>query len=456
MKKWLGLAATALAAAGLFQASTVEAAQGPIEVEKVEAQNTYEEKEPNDGREDATQVPLNSYISGEFTDEDVDYYRVEVNGDTPVQFTFHLFEYVEEKTDMKFQGRLLTEQGEVLPPYSMNGNEYGYIESHLLDPGVYYMKVWDKADLGDGSTYYLGTGAELLNASAERIWGVDRYWTAANIAKYGDADRYPSENVVLATGEDFPDALAGAPLAEHLDAPILLTRDDKLPGITEQVMNSFDTEKVTILGGTGAVSTDVETYLENDLGMEVDRISGKNRYETAAAIADRLPKSDQAVVAYGRNFPDALSIAPIAAGKGMPILLTEQDELPEATEQSLKKYGESIAVGGTGVISSDVLADMPKAERISGKNRYLTSLAVVEHFNVVGVKASFATGSHFADALAGSVNDVDQPLLLTPKDELNEEIKAYVKEKEMFRFNIFGGTAAVEDSVEQELEALYE
>ncbi|MFP3338865.1 cell wall-binding repeat-containing protein, partial [Micrococcus sp. SIMBA_131] len=115
------------------------------------------------------------------------------------------------------------------------------------------------------------------------------------------------ENVVLATGEDFPDALAAAPLAYYYNAPILLTEKKKLSKVTEAALTFLQVENVTIVGGKGAVSTSIENYLEDELGIEVDRVAGKDRYETAAAIAKELPPSDTAVVAYGKNFPDALS-----------------------------------------------------------------------------------------------------------------------------------------------------
>ncbi|MFP3361692.1 cell wall-binding repeat-containing protein, partial [Planococcus sp. SIMBA_143] len=78
----------------------------------------------------------------------------------------------------------------------------------------------------------------------------------------------------------FPDALAAAPLAYYYNAPILLTEKKKLSKVTEAALTFLQVENVTIVGGKGAVSTSIENYLEDELGIEVDRVAGKDRYET--------------------------------------------------------------------------------------------------------------------------------------------------------------------------------
>ncbi|MBX0357525.1 cell wall-binding repeat-containing protein [Halobacillus sp. Nhm2S1] len=469
MWKVTGMAATLLLSAGVLmnpaggvsaevgddsKRSTIHKDRVSLEASTVE---DYEEVEPNDSIDAANSLAQNRWAQGHLTDKDEDYFTFEIDGDYRVEFHLSLYSMVNGSynKEMDLDANLYDADGKKVSGYSENNNEYGYFGSFFLDPGTYYVRVVDEANLNKGIPYTLSSGVAEKYARITRYWGVDRYWTAANIARQ-DSSRIPSRNVVLATGQDFPDALAGAPLAEHLDAPILLTRKERLPAITEQTLSTLDAEHVTILGGTGAVSEDVEDYIKDELNLDVERISGKNRYETSVAIAGHLPASDEAVVAYGGNFPDALSIAPAAAGKAMPILLTKKESIPAATENVLNNYDQTYVVGGTGVVSDKVYRQLPNADRISGKDRYATSLAVAKYFDMETQSVGLATGSNFADALAGSVHGVKEPLLLTPKSKLDEEVKQYFIDHQTTYFQIFGGDAAVDEGVEEDIKSIYE
>lgn len=89
-----------------------------------------------------------------------------------------------------------------------------------------------------------------------------------------------------------------------------------------------------ILGGNEAVSGVVEEEL-TALGLEVERVGGRDRYETAGLIAKKLPDSDTAVLSNGGSFPDVLAIGSHAARKGYPVLLTQKETIPEATVKAL-------------------------------------------------------------------------------------------------------------------------
>ncbi|MBN9655899.1 cell wall-binding repeat-containing protein [Halobacillus sp. GSS1] len=468
MWKGTGMAATLLLSAGVLinpvgeiSAEVDDDSKRSIHNDRVSLQaNTMEdleEEEPNDSIDAANSLSQNRWAQGYLTDDDVDYFTFEIEGDHRIEFQLVLYSMVDGtyNTEMDLDAELYDANGKVVTGYTEYNSEYGYNGGFFLDPGIYYVKVMDEANVDNGIPYTLASDVPDKYPRINRYWGVDRYWTAANIARQ-DSSRVPSENVVLATGQDFPDALAGAPLAEHLDAPILLTRKERLPDITEQVLSTLDAEHVTILGGTGAISGDVEDYIKNELSLDVERISGKNRYETSVAIAEQLPPSDEAVVAYGGNFPDALSIAPAAAGKAMPILLTKKESIPAATENVLSNYNQTYVVGGTGVVSDQVYRQLPNADRISGKDRYATSLAVAKYFDMETQSVSLATGSNFADALAGSVHAVKEPLLLTPKGKLDEEVKQYFVDHQTTYFQIFGGEAAVGEGVEEDILSIYE
>ncbi|WJE16927.1 cell wall-binding repeat-containing protein [Halobacillus sp. ACCC02827] len=415
---------------------------------------TYEE-EPNDTFEQAQPLEIDSFIIGTLTDSDKDMYKIEVIGDRPVELSTGVFSTLEDGTEMELNGVLYDADGNRIEAEFEDIDEYGFGAFYTVHPGTYYIEASDLANLDNGEEYGVTAYVYVPQAEIERISGADRYKTAAKIAirKTGG---YPAADVVLATGTDYPDALAGAPLASWMDAPILLTKKGKLPQVTEYALETLDTERVTILGGTGAVSKDVENYLKKNLGLEVERVSGTDRFETAAAIAELLPPSDAAIVTYGRNFPDALSAAPVAATYGLPILLTEKNSLPKATEKQLKQYEHSFAVGGRGAISAGVFKKLPDAQRIAGSDRYETSVAVAETFEMDNQFVQIATGADFADALTGSVYTFGEPVLLTPKKQLAPSVKAYFEANETTFFRIFGGTGAVSEKVEDEIRSLFE
>ena len=88
-------------------------------------------------------------------------------------------------------------------------------------------------------------------ANVRRLAGADRYATAAAVASDGGAQ--PTE-VLVATGLNFADALAAAPLAAQRDAPIVLTTAPCAPDSTIGVMRAMSWPDVTIVGGIAAVS----------------------------------------------------------------------------------------------------------------------------------------------------------------------------------------------------------
>jgi Putative cell wall-binding domain len=164
------------------------------------------------------------------------------------------------------------------------------------------------------------TPSQAKAAEIDRIWGSNRYETASKIALEGwETSKY----AILVTGENYPDALAATPLSKKLDAPILLTEKNRLTEITLNTMKLLQVSEVFIIGGTGVVSTNVYYALINH-GLKPKRISGANRYETSLEIAKLLGVSKGIFAVYGGDFADALSVGPVAASLGMPIILTRQ------------------------------------------------------------------------------------------------------------------------------------
>lgn len=155
-----------------------------------------------------------------------------------------------------------------------------------------------------------------------------------------------SDYAVLACGNDFPDALCAAPLAKKYKAPILLTATNNLPDTTKQTLISLNVKNVFIIGGTGIISVNVENQL-NSMQIQTVRIYGTDRYDTSVKIAKQLDTPTQLVVCAGNNFSDALSMAPIAAIKQLPIVLVPKNFLPDSTREYISSLN--------GVIKTDMI-----------------------------------------------------------------------------------------------------
>lgn len=244
-----------------------------------------------------------------------------------------------------------------------------------------------------------------------RLADQDRYGTAAEIAKYG----FPQgcSTVVIASGEKAADALVAAPLAKALGAPILLTKLSDLPNVTRDVIKSkLKAKTAVIVGGKASVSRDIETALGRAGIKSIERISGEDRFETARKVASRLraetgpPKA--VYVANGYAFADALSVGPLAAWQGAPILLTYHDVVPAATASALAEIDADnvIVLGGTTSMKPSVATKVDASKRIDGLDRYEVSAAVAEYGIAQGLwprRVVVATGRDYPDALAASV-----------------------------------------------------
>lgn len=305
------------------------------------------------------------------------------------------------------------------------------------------------------------------NVSAEgeqvikRLWGSNRYGTAVSISKeLCDT----SENVVLAYGQNFPDALAGVSLAYQLEAPILLTDKNAVGTETMNEIKRLQAKNIYILGGTGVISSSLEQGLKNQ-GYTTHRIAGSTRYSTAAAIGNEAKKSigtiDTVIIATAANYPDALSMGPLSGAGGAPILFTDVNKLNTETKNAVSSLNPEyiLIAGGTGVVSESVeneLKAMGKnVMRLSGKDRYATSLEIAKLYGqfMNTEYITLATGANFPDALAGGVLSAYffSPLLLINPSSTNTELKAYITAAGYGSMYVYGGSGAVSDAKMNEL-----
>ncbi len=302
------------------------------------------------------------------------------------------------------------------------------------------------------STYVTPKYVLATEEKTERLSGSNRYTTSLEISKEG---WNTSNNIVIATGENYADALCAVPFAGSKDAPIILTPKRELISETVNEIKRLGAKNAYIIGGEGVVSSNISNQLKS-LGLSVTRFGGKDRYETSVKVGEQLPTSNGAVFVTGSGFADALSIAPIAAEKGMPILLTPKDNLSSYVSNFIngKSIPNSYVIGGTGVISDSVKNKLSNPTRIGGKDRYETNFNIINHFqnDISFGNVYVATGQNFPDALSGAAlaPKYNSPLILA-SDSLSSSMESFLSSKGVGKAYILGGSAVVNDSIENKM-----
>lgn len=288
-----------------------------------------------------------------------------------------------------------------------------------------------------------------------RVAGPGRFETAAAVsaAAFPEGARY----AFVATGNDYPDALAGGAAAGAAGVPVLLTAPDALPEATRAELERLGVESVIVLGGVNAVSEAVAAELA--AFGQVIRVAGDSRFATAAAIAQTgwQGGAERVFVATGNDYPDALAGAAVAGALGGPVLLVTADAVPEATRAELERLApERITIlGGVNAVSEAVeaeLATLATTDRIAGSSRFETAAAVAGELPPAEV-VYVATGANFPDALAASAaaGAQDAPVLLVSADQVPPATATYLVEVDPATVIAVGGPQAISDEV---LEAL--
>src|SRR5699024_9819300 len=131
----------------------------------------------------------------------------------------------------------------------------------------------------------------------------------------------------VATGKDFPDALAGGVVAGRDGMPLLLTDPERLRPVTEAAITRLAPQSIVVLGGPVALSDERVAEL-TALGPDTTRVYGADRCGTAAALAETYEFDSGVFLATGQDYPDALTGGALAAYLGQPLLLTRSDGVP--------------------------------------------------------------------------------------------------------------------------------
>lgn len=290
----------------------------------------------------------------------------------------------------------------------------------------------------------------------KRLSGNTRVETSIEVSKEVYKDK--AETVILAGYRGEADALTGALLADSKEAPLLLTRKDRL-GSVKGELERLKTKNVYVLGGRNAVSDNVVRELK-DMKITVKRLGGRTRVETAKLIADEVFKtsnpSQAFIVAYD-GVVDALAIGSVAAEKKAPILITRKDQVPEVTASFIKdkKLKSATLVGGQVRISDqgkkalENLTGKPIG-RVHGSNRIGTALKIAEEYIKNPQAIVLASGyDPIADALVGGyfAAKLEAPVLLVNnKRPIDSQVLSMIEKNQKDTF-VLGGNGAINGTI---------
>ncbi|MBO0983484.1 cell wall-binding repeat-containing protein [Rathayibacter sp. SD072] len=302
-----------------------------------------------------------------------------------------------------------------------------------------------------------------FGSATDRIAGDDRYGTSAKTTQLGFPGTVPV--LYVASGANWPDALTAGPAASFRGGALLLTDPGQLFPVTAAEIQRLQPEKIIVVGLTPSVSEDVFRAIDAlSPTDEVQRIGGLDRYETSRMIVeDAFPAGEYSEVFLptGLNFPDALSVAPIAGRKGQPVILVNgaQSALDAPTRAAIDRLDAGLGqlVGGTPSISAGIEADLAASglvgdvDRIAGASRDATSHllnAAYPPFELQD-RAFLARADSFADALSvgPTAAALGAPLYLGYRDCVPYDTRVELQAHELDYVTLLGGLPTFQASV---------
>lgn len=308
--------------------------------------------------------------------------------------------------------------------------------------------------------------AEAVGATTPtvRVAGADRFATATAASRL--AFPQPTAAVVyLASGADFPDALSAAPAAAFQKGSLLLTSRTSLPRSTSLELARLKPARVVVVGGPGVISDGV-VAAARQFSPAVVRVSGKDRYLTSEAVARyAFPSSvtDGAVIATGRDYPDALAAGPVAGALGRPLVVVDgrRTSVALSTQALLRELGthDVLVTGGSGAVSAGLSRSLAvlvaqyggSVVRASGANRYATAVAINRQAfpELPTGDAYVATGTGFPDALAVGVlaGMRGRPLYLSVPYCVPSVVRSALTSPAIGRLVLVGGVGALRGNV---------
>ncbi|MDU5507952.1 cell wall-binding repeat-containing protein [Finegoldia magna] len=278
------------------------------------------------------------------------------------------------------------------------------------------------------------SSANVENVS--RIAGKDRLGTSIEISKSMFNE---SDNIVLASGFNFADALSAGQLAAALNAPLILS-SDQLDSRTSDEIAKLKPKNIYIVGGENALSSNIEESVKSVVNdINVERLKGNDRYETSVKVMEKTKEfvdAEYLLIASGKNFPDALSATSFMADHRALMVLSDGNSYPKSDLQE-------IAIGGVNQLPLNGFT----GERIAGNDRYQTALAIARRSFENNESAILANSKVFADSLSAVsvAKNYKAPIILTDNENLTQSTKSYLEN--MKSVTIIGGEKSVSDNI---------
>ncbi len=260
----------------------------------------------------------------------------------------------------------------------------------------------------------------------DRIAGDNRYETSAKIS----ASLFESaETVVMASGENFADALTAGAYANYINSPLLLTAGNSLPEAIKTELERLGAENLIVVGGVNSIGD----YIEH-IGYNIDRIAGENRYTTSEAVRSRMD-IEKGVIVSGGDFPDALS----SIG-----LIHKENKYLKLSDGNFPLDYEFV-IGGDKLLPG---SPTRKEFRIAGDDRYETSTRIAERFGDFST-IILVSGANFPDALSAAPlsKAYDAPILLVNGNSIDKRTIRLLQNNDIERVIIVGGQSSVPESL---------
>ena len=195
-------------------------------------------------------------------------------------------------------------------------------------------------------------GASVGATEPERLAGPDRYGTSLAVARAYAAQRGGRlDAAVLVSGRSWPDAVTAAGLAGRLDGPVLLVGPGGLSGEALEFLRTAGASELVAVGSESVLPSSALASARS-VDADIERVWGRDRYETSAAVASRIVADGHAlglartvILASGEVFVDAMVSGTFAARGGHPVLLTPtgRSEAPSAATAIRLTRSERVA-----------------------------------------------------------------------------------------------------------------
>lgn len=285
-------------------------------------------------------------------------------------------------------------------------------------------------------------------SSVIRYAGVDRYDTAAKI---NNGANIKSNTAIISSGNSFPDTISASVLAGQLNANLYINNPSSITEELNSAIESGKIKKAYIVGGN-PISSKIRKNMINK-GIEIIDFKGTNRFDTSALVAEQSHNKSKVFLANGIDFPDSLSIAPVVLKENSALVLTDGNNLTNKVQNILNNASEIIIVGGTNSVSAKLGDDLrnsgKKVSRISGPDRYETSINIANKFYQNADFVLTASGKNYADALTGTIlaNKYSAPIILNNGTSLTNSYVNYLNSTKIDTLYILGGTNSVSAEV---------